>query len=162
VLAGMGVAACSLAQTPLPWTQVERIAQDTPTEPLIEGEAPLPTYGAAFGLPDPSTRAFFAARAGEPVAILLTTGHQIADAFGVVNVSRYTGMYSMVTRERLRTVVDDLRAAGGRTLFLPQTYDEVYETLEGWGFERRREEVTWGGTPVSQWVDTSGPRADRG
>ena len=155
VLGGMALAACSLAQFPLPWTQLQRIGEDTPSAPLIEGEAPLPRFDGAF-LPDRSTRGFFAsARPGAPVAILLTTGHQIADAFGETNVSRYTGMYSMVTRERLRTVVDDLRAAGGTTLFLPETYQQVYEALARWGFERRSEQVEWGDVPVSKWVDTA-------
>ena len=155
VLLGMAVCACSLAQTPLPWTQLDRLAQDTPTAPLIEGEAPLPDYDGAF-LPDASTRGFFTPEDGAPVAILLTTGHQIAHAFGLVNVSRYTGMYSMVDRDRLRRVVADLRAAGGSTVFLPETYEEVYATLERWGFERRPEEAAWGATPVSKWVDTAG------
>ncbi|HZV72473.1 MAG TPA: hypothetical protein VFF79_02050 [Conexibacter sp.] len=163
VLAGMALAVCSLAQLPLPWTQLERLGQGTPTAPLIEGEAPLPPFSGAF-LPDPSTRDFFASvpqggrfviRKGAPVAILLTTGHQIAHAFGVVDVSRYTGLYSIVTRERLRTVVDDLRAAGGRTLFLPEASQEVYATLVRWGFERRSEQVEWGGTTVSKWVDAT-------
>jgi hypothetical protein len=163
VLAGMALTACSLAQLPLPWTQLQRIEQETPSAPLIDGEAPLPVYSGAFR-PDPSTRAFFASipqggrfviRKGAPVAILLTTGHEIAYDFGVVDVSRYTGLYSIVTRERLRTVVDDLRAAGGRTLFLPQASQEVYDALAGWGFVRQREQVEWGGTTVSKWVDAA-------
>jgi hypothetical protein len=155
VVFGMALSACSLAQLPLPWTQLQRIGQDTPTAPLIEGEAPLPRFDGAF-LPKRSTRAFFApVRRGEPVAILLTTGHQIAHAFGLEDVSRYTGMYSIVTRERLRAVVDDLRAAGGSTLFLPETYQQVYDTLARWGFERQLEEVAWGDVRVSKWVDTA-------
>jgi hypothetical protein len=165
VLVGMAVTACSVAQLPLPWTQLQRIAQDTPSVPLIQGEAPLPIYSGAF-LPDPSTRTFFASvpqdgrfvvREGAPVAILLTTGHQIAHAFDVVDVSRYTGLYSIVNRERLRTVVDDLRAEGGSTVFLPDASQEVYDTLRGWGFERQAGEVEWGSTRVSKWVDTSRP-----
>jgi hypothetical protein len=154
VLVAMALTVCSVAQIPAPWTQLRRIAQDTPSSPLIEGEAPLPVYARAF-LPDPSTRAFFAPRPGAKVAILLTTGHEIAHAFGVVDVSRYTGLYSIVNRERLRTVVDDLRAEGGSTLFLPEASQEVYDTLRGWGFARRSEEVEWGSTRVSKWVDTT-------
>jgi hypothetical protein len=152
VLVAAALTVPSLAQSPLPWTQLERIAQDTPSVPLIEGEAPLPVYSGAF-LPDPSTRDFFAPRPGAKVAILLTTGHQIADAFGVENVSRYTGYYSMPNRERLLTVVEDLRAEGGSTVFLPQASDEVYDTLRGWGFRRVQGEVEWGSTTVSKWVD---------
>ena len=154
VLLGMAVAVCSLAQLPAPWTQLRRIGQETPTAPLIEGEAPLPRFDGAF-MPDGSTRAFFTSgRPDRPVALLLTTGHQIAHRFGLDDVSRYTGMYSIVTRERLRTVVDDLRAAGGGTLFLPETYQQVYDTLARWGFERRSEQVEWGDVLVSKWVDT--------
>jgi hypothetical protein len=161
VLVGMALTVCSLAQIPAPWTQLQRIGQDTPTSPLIEGEAPLPLYSRAF-LPDPATREFFAPRPGAKVAILLTTGHEIAHAFGVVDVSRYTGLYSIVNRERLRTVVDDLRAEGGSTLFLPEASQEVYDTLRGWGFTRRAEQVEWGSTTVSKWVDTAGSQGSPG
>ena len=154
VLAATALTVCSLAQLPAPWTQLRRIGQDTPTEPLIEGEAPLPVYARAF-LPDPSTRDFFAPHPGAKVAILLTTGHEIADAFGVVNVSRYTGLYSMPNRERLRTVVDDLRAAGGEALYLPEASNEVYATLRRWGFRRAPGQVEWGATTVSKWVVAS-------
>jgi hypothetical protein len=154
VLVAMALTVCSAAQVPAPWTQLQRIGQDTPSEPLIQGEAPLPVYSRAF-LPDPSTRAFFVPRPGAKVAILLTTGHEIAHAFGVVYVSRYTGLYSIVNRERLRTVVDDLRAEGGSTLYLAEASREVYDTLRGWGFARRSEEVEWGSTRVSKWVDTA-------
>jgi hypothetical protein len=161
VLAATALTVCSLAQLPLPWTQLERIGQDTPTEPLIQGEAPLPVYSRAF-LPDPSTRDFFVPQAGARVAILLTTGHQIADAFGVVNVARYTGFYSMPNRERLRTVVDDLRAEGGDALFLPVAPQEVYATLRSWGFRRAPDQVEWGSTSVSKWVDTAGSQGGGG
>lgn len=154
VLAATALTVCSLAQLPLPWTQLERIGQDLPSAPLIEGEAPLPVYSRAF-LPDPATRAFFAPRPGAEVAILLTTGHQIAEAFGVVNVSRYTGYYSMPNRERLRVVVDDLRAAGGRMVYLPDAPEEVYATLRGWGFRRAQDQVEWGSTTVSKWIDAA-------
>jgi len=154
VLAATALTVCSLAQFPLPWTQLQRIGQETPATPLIEGEAPLPVYARAF-LPDPSTRNFFAPRPGAKVAILLTTGHEIADAFGVVNVSRYTGIYSMPNRERLRTVVDDLRAEGGSTLFLPESSQAVYDTLRAWGFRRAPGQVEWGTTSVSKWVVAS-------
>ena len=158
LLVATAVTVCSLAQVPAPWTQLSRIGQDTPSEPLIEGEAPLPVYSRAF-LPDPSTRAFFAPAPGAKVAILLTAGHEIAHAFGVVDVARYTGFYSMPNRERLRTVVDDLRAEGGSALYLPQTSQEVYDTLRAWGFRRASGEVEWGGTPVSKWVDATGRSA---
>jgi hypothetical protein len=161
VLAASALTVCSLAQFPLPWTQLQRLGRETPSEPLIEGEAPLPVYARAF-LPDPSTRDFFVPRPGAKVAILLTTGHEIADAFGVVNVSRYTGFYSMPNRERLRTVVDDLRAEGGNTIFLPEASNEVYAALRAWGFRRSRDQVEWGSATVSKWVDTAGSQGGGG
>jgi hypothetical protein len=161
LLAATALTVCSLAQFPLPWTQLERIGQDTPSAPLIEGEAPLPVYARAF-LPDPSTRDFFAPHPGAKEAILLTTGHEIADAFGVVNVARYSGLYSMPNRERLRTAVDDLRAEGGDTLFLPDASNEVYAMLRGWGFRRSPDQVEWGAATVSKWVDAAGSRGGGG
>jgi len=178
VLFGLGLTVCSLAQVPWPWTQIDRLRAGTPATP-IQAEVPIPPYGRAF-MPAAGTRAFFAALAdgrdrfvvkqGAPVAILVTTGHEIADAFGVTDVSRYTGMYSILTRERLETVVADLRAAGGNTLFVPSTYREVYALLAGLGFEpltphglapftsATREaglrQVRWGSTTVTKWVDT--------
>jgi hypothetical protein len=154
VLMATALTVCSLAQVPAPWTQLQRIGQDKPTTPLIEGEAPLPIYSRAF-LPDLSTREFFAPQPGAKVAILLTTGHQIAHALGVIDISRYTGLYSIVNRERLRTVVDDLRAEGGSTVYLPDASQEVYDTLRGWGFRRQPGEVEWGSTTVSKWIDTA-------
>ena len=161
VLAATALTVCSLAQFPAPWTQLQRIGQDTPGVPLIEGEAPLPVYARTF-LPDPATRDFFAPQPGAKVAILLTTGHEIADAFGVVNVSRYTGLYSMPNRERLRTVVEDLRAEGGSTLYLPDASQEVYDTLRGWGFRRAPDQVDWGSTTVSKWLDAAGSQRGAG
>jgi hypothetical protein len=178
VLFGLGLTVCSLAQVPWPWTQIDRLRAGTPATP-IQAEVPIPPYRRAF-MPASGTRSFFASladgrdrfviKAGAPVAILLTTGHEIADAFGVSDVSRYTGMYSILTRERMQTVVADLRAAGGNTLFVPSTYREVYELLAGLGFEpltphglapftsATREtdlrQVQWGSTTVTKWVDT--------
>jgi len=154
VLAATALTVCSIAQFPWPWTQLSRIGEATPGAPLIAGEAPLPPYAGAF-MPEPSTRAFFAPHPGAKVAILLTTGHEIAYRFGVQDVARYTGLYSMPNRERLRTVVDDLRRAGGSTLYLPQAEQGVYDALRSWGFVRRAEAVEWGSTTVSKWVDTA-------
>jgi hypothetical protein len=91
VLFGFGVAACSLAQTPTPWSQVERLqAAFAPSEEGIEPDPLVPPD-------DASTRTFvtsladgrdrFVVKPGAPVAILLTTGHRVADAYGVSNVS---------------------------------------------------------------------------
>lgn len=79
--------------------------------------------------PDALTRTFVASladgpsrfvyRRGAPVALLLTTGHRVADAYGVVDVAPYTGIWSMPTVERLDATIAALRAAGGNTVVLP-------------------------------------------
>jgi hypothetical protein len=65
----------------------------------------------------------FVYKRGAPVAILLTTGHRDADAYGVVNVSPYTGIWSLQTVQRVEQIVRVLRAAGGNTIILPDPLD---------------------------------------
>ncbi len=141
VLVGFGIAACSLAQTPMPWTQAERLtASFTPVNEFAPQPNPL--------LPpsDPATRTFvasladgpdrFVVREGAPVAILTTNGHRVADAYGVVNVSPYTGIYSLPSVERVEAVVDALREAGGNTVILPNPLPVSYiDVLSAQGFE---------------------------
>ena len=130
VLFGFGVAACSLAQTPTPRGQLARLrAPFIPT-----GERPSPQPLAPVS--DPAVRAFIAPRRGAPVAILLTTGHRIADAYGAVNVSPYTGTESLRTVERVEAVLDALRDAGGNTVILPIPLDtSIFPLLERRGFK---------------------------
>ncbi|HMJ03417.1 MAG TPA: hypothetical protein VK506_10775, partial [Conexibacter sp.] len=140
VLAGMGLAACSLAQTPLPWSQIERLgAGFTPSVAAPEENPLVPSN-------DPDTRTFvasvadgrsrFVVKESAPVAILLTTGHRVAEAYDVVNVSPYTGLFSMPTVERVNAVVDDLRAAGGNTVILPNPLPTGFlDLLTARGFE---------------------------
>jgi hypothetical protein len=183
VLFGFGVMACSLAQTPLPWQQVARLtAPFTPTE--LE---PDPNPLAAS--PRPSVRRFvssladgrsrFVVRRGAPVAILLTNGHRVADAYGLLDVTPYTGAESIRTSERLKETVDALRRAGGNTIILPIPYDAaIAPALARMGFEivtdrglrrYRRSHRTpvvslWpGGMAVFKWVDVHNlhPRALR-
>jgi hypothetical protein len=96
------VAVCSLAQTPTPWSQIERLGDTT--------EAVLRT---------PAGQAFVTANAerGERVAILLTLGHRIAENVGVQNVAPYTSAGAMPAREQLADTIAALRDEGGRKLF---------------------------------------------
>jgi hypothetical protein len=173
VLFGFGVAACSLAQTPTPWGQIERLqAAFVPTEAVPDREPLAPSR-------NPATRRFVASLAdgrdhfvvkhGAPVVILLTTGHRAADAYGVVNVSPYTGIESMYTVERMEAALDALRDAGGNTVIVP---DPVYLSLFDLLLRRHFEpvtakgvrplgtsslplEMTWhGDLAVMKWVDT--------
>jgi hypothetical protein len=170
VLAGLGVTVCSLAMTPTPWSQIDRI--ETP------GAVPAGIPAVPF-LPDPSTRNFYASapygsrfyiKRGMPVAILTAIGHRVADVFGVVDVSPYTGIWSINTPAELRTTVDALRRAGGNTLLLSAVDldSQIYELLDSWGFEvltrdgpqpfasierEQRVSVPWTIAPVIKWVD---------
>jgi hypothetical protein len=97
------VAACSLAQTPTPWSQVERLRDTTPT---------------TFAVPD--GQAFIAAhtRPGERIAILQTLGHRIGENLGIEDVTPYTGQASMPAAEQLDDTVRMLREEGGSKLFV--------------------------------------------
>jgi hypothetical protein len=122
VLAGFGIAVCSLAQLPTPWSQVQRLQHTTATPWLRSLDA----------------RRFVAATThrGERVAILMPRGHLIAYDLGLVNVSPYANLLSMPAVEQLGETVRDLRAAGGRQLFLslPQTEPQQLRALQGAGF----------------------------
>jgi hypothetical protein len=94
---------------------------------------------------DPRTRAFvatladgphgFVYRRGAPIAIMLRTGHRVADAYGVRDVSPYTGMESTPTVQRLEVVLDTLERAGGNTVILPDPVDPgFFPVLERRGF----------------------------
>jgi hypothetical protein len=139
VLFGIGVMACSVAQLSAPWTQVARLTAD-------HQGAPPPGLAADGYVPDPSTRTFvssladgdaFYLRQGAPVALLLYNGHRIADAYGVVNVSRYASIMSLFGPSFVRTVVADLRRAGGNTVVMPSNElpsQDVYALFAGLGF----------------------------
>ena len=173
-LFAFGLMACSLAQTPAPWSQLRRL------------NAPLMQFGdgwrsADMFVPphDPATRFFvasladgssrFVVKRGAPVAILLTAGHRAADAYGVVNVSPYTGVDSLQTVQRVEAVLDALRDAGGNTVILPALLDaSIFDVLARHGFDvltdaGLRRYVAGGTTPASvpwpivgsviKWVD---------
>jgi hypothetical protein len=138
VLLGTGVMACSVVQLSAPWSQLARLSGDHHGTP-----ASLPVN---YFAPDPSTRAFvssladgdgFYVKRGAPVALLLYDGHRIADAFGVVNVSPYANLMVLFGPSFVRTVVDELRRAGGNTVVLPlgqPATQDVYAQLRALGF----------------------------
>jgi hypothetical protein len=103
VLAAFGLAVCALAQTPAPWTQLDRIVSSTP-QPLLRHNA---------------AEQFVAAdtRPGERAAILLPFGHRIAEDLGLVNVAPYSMSAAVETTEQLGTVVRALRAAHGTRVY---------------------------------------------
>lgn len=105
LLAACALAVCSLSQTPVPWTQLDRIGRSAPTPQLQLAEG----------------RAFVAAsrvRRGEHVLILIAMGHRIAYELGLVNVLPYVGMTSMPAEPQLQEALHALRAAGGTRIFI--------------------------------------------
>ncbi len=131
------VAACSLAQTPTPWSQVERLRDTNP---------------ATFH--DPAGEGFIAryVRPGERVAILQGLGHRIAENLGVESVTPYTGEFSMPAVEQLDDTIRMLREEGGRKLFLlvgGQEAPDMRPALAAAGFALTAEDHTGG----QLWVD---------
>ena len=108
VLAGLGIAACSLAQTPTPWSQLQRIADSSSTGG--ERRKALAAQRAAVAA---------ATRDGERVALLMRDGHRIAEEVGVVNVTPYANIESMPTKQQWVEMVDALRRAGGTRIITP-------------------------------------------
>jgi hypothetical protein len=126
VLAGLALAVCSLAQTPTPWSQIDRIATDGPPN------SPIQRWDA---------RAFVAeahAAPGERVLILIPMGHRIAYELGLVNVAPYVSMISMPAVEQLDEALAALRRAGGRRVFayLGQVTPEQQQAIQDAGFVR--------------------------
>ncbi|MGN6189170.1 MAG: hypothetical protein ACTHOE_09740, partial [Conexibacter sp.] len=130
VLAGFGIALCSLAQTPTPWSQLERLR-----------EAP-PVFPGAELLPALLRQEVSAlAHKGEPVAVLIREGHRIAEDVGIRDVAPYTDIEAMVTVEQWVETVVGLRRAGGTRLLVQQgsLANEQAAWLAQLGFVRRQE-----------------------
>jgi hypothetical protein len=126
VLFGFGLVVCSLPQTPAPWSQVARIADRTPTPVFEQREAEQLVARTT--------------RHGEKVAILATLGHRIAYDVGVVNVSPYSSIESIATRQQLQRTLDTLRRERVHKLYLSLrfTRQEQLAALERAGFRPRR------------------------
>ncbi|HMJ01304.1 MAG TPA: hypothetical protein VK506_00085, partial [Conexibacter sp.] len=129
-------AACSLAQTPAPWSQLDRLGQTT--EPVFR---------------EPAGQAFVAehVQRGERVAILMLLGHRMGENLEVQSVTPYTGSQSMPAVEQLDETVSALREEGGRKLFLSttDTAPEVRPALREAGFALEADDAN--GTEL--WVD---------
>jgi hypothetical protein len=139
VLFGLGIAACSLAQTPVPWSQIDRLrAPFTPTAEVTEDHWLAPSHSAAarrFVSALADGRGRFVVKRGAPVAVLMTLGHRVADAYGIVDIAPYTGWHSMETVERVEATLDALRRAGGNTVIVPRGVEvQVFRLLTRRGF----------------------------
>jgi hypothetical protein len=121
VVFGFLLAACSLAQTPTPWEQIDRLGQQV---------GPI--------LARPHGQGFIAkhTRPGEPAVILGLLSHRIGYQAGVDNVSPYSNSLAMPAVEQLDETIDALRAAGGRKLFvdLKLAQADMQHAIEDRGF----------------------------
>lgn len=138
VLFGMGLATCSVAQMPLPWIELDRlrVPPSTIVPRPVEWSVPPPNGQYRWFVSSvPDARGRFVVRRGAPVALFATTGHRIADAYGIVNVVPYTGAESMHTAEDLDEALQALRDAGGTTVLLQLERARVlFRALERRGF----------------------------
>lgn len=139
-LFGFGLVVTSISQFPTPWSQLRRIEAGFVRGP--ESLDPHPLLPPA----DARTRAFvssladgrsrFRTRPGAPVAVLNNTGHRVAHAYGIVDVSPFTGVDSIHTVEQVRGLIAVLRDAGGNTMIVPTRTDPgMLEVLRREGFE---------------------------
>jgi hypothetical protein len=128
VLFGFGIAICSLAQTPDPRSQIDRMRQLTP-EPMLK-----PTAQEQFIAKHIHDR--------EAVAIIAPLGHRIAYDTGADDVVGYGGPEMMPTQNQWDETVAALRAAGGRKLFisLGNVQKEAVTAIKRIGFTRTIEE----------------------
>ncbi len=130
-LFGLGVIACSIPTIPAPWTQLARLQHAPPNAPGGAGPVTPPsepeTRRFLVSLADGSHR--FVVKGNAPVALLATNGHRIADAYGIRDVTPYTGVESILTAEQAERTLDILRAAGGNTVVMPQGNDVALDRL---------------------------------
>jgi hypothetical protein len=136
---GFLVMACSLAQTPTPWEQLQRLQRSGP--PILA---------------EPRGQRFIAQHThrGEPAAILVLLGHRIGVDLDVRNVSPYSNGIVMPFAEQLDEAIAALRAAGGRKLFLMPDFsaEDMQQALAHAGFRRIAQDA---GEDTALWIDGS-------
>jgi hypothetical protein len=117
-----GLAICSLAQTPAPWSQIERLGH-TSSIPILK---------------QPRATAFVRRTSGphEPLAILISLSHRIAYEADRINVSPYSSTESIMTQQQLDKTIALLRRAGGHALYTTSrfTSEEQFRYLQAAGF----------------------------
>jgi hypothetical protein len=104
VLALFGLAICSIAQTPTPWGQIQRLRHETRV-PLL-GHNPTERFIARY------------TRRGERVLLLTPVGHRYAVDLGLDNVSPYASIESIPTLNELDDAIRALQAAHGTKAFV--------------------------------------------
>jgi hypothetical protein len=104
LLFGFGLAICSLAHLPTPWSQIDRLSMTT-AEPAFRS---------------PAAEAFVrgAVAHGERVALLAPLGHRIAYDVGVTNVALYSSAESMPAVRQTQATLALLRRERVHHVFL--------------------------------------------
>jgi hypothetical protein len=121
LLFALGLIVCSLPQTPTPWSQLARVRDRT--------ETPVFEQRAAVRLVEQTSEP------GEKVAILIPLGNRVAYDAGVVNVSPYSSVESMPTRELLARMLDAIRREGASKMYVDGVIrPEQRDALEAAGF----------------------------
>ncbi|HEX5146286.1 MAG TPA: hypothetical protein VFV85_04630 [Conexibacter sp.] len=105
VLAGVALATTAILELPSPWSQARRLGLTT-AAPTLEGSAAWRFVAADT-------------RRGERVVILIGLGDRIAHDLGLVNVSPYAFLESIVTQRQFDATLAAARAEGAQRLFLP-------------------------------------------
>jgi hypothetical protein len=106
VIIGFGLVTTAVLDVSAPWTQVARISDDSDRT-------------SSFDLL-PRAERFVAAQTheGEPVLILRENGHLLARESNVRNVSLVGDPLHVVSPAQLDDLLEDLRDAGGRAVFV--------------------------------------------
>jgi hypothetical protein len=121
VFFGMGVAACSLPQTPAPWAQIKRL--EARAAPIYTPSPTLKQILLHYGK-------------GRPEAIMNVIGHRMAYESGIVDISPFIGIQVVFTIQQFDETQCALRSSGGRLLVLPiaGTFNHLYTIASEDGF----------------------------
>jgi hypothetical protein len=140
VLFGFGLTVCSLAQTPTPWSQIERIRDQVPGSILKQSQS----------------AAFIAERTspGEKIAILIPLGHRIAYDIGRTNVLPYASTGAILTTQQMARAMAAVRAEGAHQLFISTVFtpDPMLQRFQLAGFAARAQ-VPEGSSTVVELED---------
>ena len=121
VLVGFGLAVCSIAQTPAPWSQLRRIRTTT------GGQLLRPVAAEEFVREH--------ARPGERVMIVVEFGHRIAYDVGVRNVLPYSNREVILTNEQWLFTLRTAKRDHVRSIFVPTPFQlEVVERMRAAGY----------------------------
>jgi hypothetical protein len=132
----LGLLATALSQFPAPWTQLRRIDARAASQPYDR------TAASAFVQKT--------ARRGERVVVLEELGPLIAHRAGVENVSPYSEVWAVWSREQLEEIIAALRRARGSRFYLGRagTVPGIPAALAAAGFVRAAQD---GPSQLTEW-----------